>query len=419
MRLRTLAATVASVALFAGACNKSGSSGKKGDKSKEKSQKTAKASGDESGDEKKGKSGSSELPYEATGPVAVVNGTKLKASDYNELVKKQQGAMRRKLPHRLAKRFKTKTLDRLIETHLIEKEIDSAGISVTDKEVQKKFDKFKKRFPNDKAFQSFLKHRNTSKKEIKKQMKKDVALRKLLKQRKNIEVTEKEAKKHYEQNPKEFEQPEKVKASHILINAKKSASKKKVKKAKKRAEKIAKKAKKEGTDFSELAKKKSEGPSASKGGDLGYFSKERMVPKFSKKAFSMKNGEIAGPVRTRFGFHIIKRTGHKKAKKQSFEEAKSDIMEKLERKKLRKAMDSFVEGLKKEAKIKRMPENIQVNVEKKKGGGSPLGGLGGGGKNLKMKLKQLKKKAKQKAAGNKGGEKGGSGSDEGSAGQGK
>ena len=61
-----------------------------------------------------------------------------------------------------------------------------------------------------------------------------------------------------------------------------------------------------GEDFSKLAQEKSKGPSGAKGGDLGYFTKDKMVPEFANAAFKLKAGEISSPVKTGFGWHIIK-----------------------------------------------------------------------------------------------------------------
>ncbi len=93
-----------------------------------------------------------------------------------------------------------------------------------------------------------------------------------------------------------------VKASHILINANDNN----LDSAKAEADKILKKAK-AGEDFAELAKKHSEDPgSKTRGGDLGYFGKGRMVPEFDKACFSNNVGDIVGPIKTQFGYHIIK-----------------------------------------------------------------------------------------------------------------
>lgn len=90
----------------------------------------------------------------------------------------------------------------------------------------------------------------------------------------------------------------KVRASHILVSSQE--------KAKSILEEI-----KKGADFAKLAKKHSECPSSKKGGDLGFFSKGRMVPEFEKAAFSLNPGEVSGPVKTEFGYHLIKVTGRK------------------------------------------------------------------------------------------------------------
>ena len=85
----------------------------------------------------------------------------------------------------------------------------------------------------------------------------------------------------------------------------------------------------DGQDFAELAKKYSEGPSRDKGGDLGTFRREAMVKPFADKAFSMKAGEISDPVRTQFGWHIIKVEKVNEATKTSLADAKQSIRKKL------------------------------------------------------------------------------------------
>ncbi len=412
MRLwRIIISIGASIALLAAAgCDDGGDKSSKDDKNQEAQKK--KAEGDDSSGESS--SSNSDLPYEATGPVATVDGKTITADEYNKIVKKQHGNSRRPLPKQMAERMKTKTLDALIDKHIIERKLDQENIEVTDKAVEEEFSKFTERFPNDQALESFFKFRNTSKKEVKKQMRKDLQLKEILREKEGISVSDKEAKEYYDNNPQEFETKEKVKARHILIETKPDASDKQIEKARKKAEKLAKKAKKGDTDFAKLAKENSDGPSAKKGGDLGYFTKDRMVPKFSDKAFSMKDGEIAGPVKTKFGFHVIKREGYKEASKKPFEEAKSEIVNKLEKKRFRKALDSFLAEKKENAKIEKMPENIKVNVSESAGPpGKGLKGLGnigkgGGSKKLKLKMEQMKKKLKQQAQ-EQGGESGSSG----------
>ena len=84
-------------------------------------------------------------------------------------------------------------------------------------------------------------------------------------------------------------------------------------------------------DFAELAKKHSTGPSGPQGGDLGYFGQGQMVPEFSKAAFALKVGEVSQPVKTQFGWHIIKVEDRRDSSLPPFEQLKPRIVEHLAR----------------------------------------------------------------------------------------
>jgi peptidyl-prolyl cis-trans isomerase D len=121
----------------------------------------------------------------------------------------------------------------------------------------------------------------------------------------NVKVTEEEIKRYYEDNSKRYRQEGQVRARHILFKLDSDATGDQAAKVRAEAEKVLTEARK-GTDFAELAKKYSQDTSAPQGGDLGYFSREKMVPEFSDAAFKMKPGDISDLVRSPFGFHIIK-----------------------------------------------------------------------------------------------------------------
>ncbi len=356
-------------------CNQKGKTDAKASAKTAKKDDTKKA--DKPADKKEASSGS-ELPFEATGTVAIVNGEKITADDFNKVVK-QRSAMfgGRQMPPRLAKMMMKRTLDRLIDEKLIDKQLADAKITVDDKELNKEFDKFKGRFPSPDQFKSFLDRNHMTEAKMKENLGKDLQLRKLLEKKYGIAVTDKDAKDYYDANPKRFEQKEQVHARHILIKTSKDDDKAALAKAKKRAEAIAKEAKKPGTDFAKLAKEKSEGPSASRGGDLGFFTRKRMVPGFSKAAFAMKPGQISDPVKTQFGYHIIKVIEKKKAGTVPFKEAKDKILNQLKRQKFRQSMKKFLDELHKSAKIERKDDNIKMNVKAPKGGAgaSPMGGM--------------------------------------------
>ena len=143
-----------------------------------------------------------------------------------------------------------------------------------------------------------------------------------------VSVSEDDIQDYYESNPDKFESPKTVEARHILIKLDPDADAEEVEKARQRIETILDMAN-EGQDFAELAKQYSEGPTKDRGGNLGAFRREAMVKPFADKAFSMEPGEISEPVRTRFGWHIIKVEKVNPEKTTSLSEARSDIINNL------------------------------------------------------------------------------------------
>jgi len=148
-----------------------------------------------------------------------------------------------------------------------------------------------------------------------------------------ITIDPAEVRKQYDQNLNRYGKPEERQASHILIAVKPDASDAEKAAAKKRADEVAAQAKKNPAQFAELAKNVSQDPgSAGQGGDLGFFAHDgSMVKPFEDAVFSMKQGEIAGPIQTDFGWHIIKLTSIRPGKLQSFDEVKGQIEQDLRR----------------------------------------------------------------------------------------
>lgn len=124
--------------------------------------------------------------------------------------------------------------------------------------------------------------------------------------KKDIQVTNDEVQEFYDNNQTTYSAEKTVEARHILIRLDENALPEKVEETKTEADRIAKEAREGKKEFSELAKKYSQDSTKDKGGYLGKFVKEAMVKPFSDKAFSMNPGEISDPVRTQFGWHIIK-----------------------------------------------------------------------------------------------------------------
>lgn len=125
-------------------------------------------------------------------------------------------------------------------------------------------------------------------------------------------ITDEEAKKLYDERIGGAEPKQEIRARHILVKTEDEAK-----------AIIAQLA--DGADFAKLAKEKSTGPSGKNGGDLGFFSKEQMVTPFAEAAFELDKGEVSEPVKTRFGWHVIKVEDRRKGETPSFEEAEREL----------------------------------------------------------------------------------------------
>jgi peptidyl-prolyl cis-trans isomerase C len=154
-----------------------------------------------------------------------------------------------------------------------------------------------------------------------------------------VKVSDQEVKDYYEKNKDKFAPVTQIRASHILV------------KTEEEAKKIEERLKK-GEDFAAIARKSSiDTATAKNGGDLGYFSKGQMVPEFETAAMRLKKGEISEPVKTKFGYHIIKLTDKKMGQVVEFENAKNLISQNLMAEKQKEVFDTYIEGLKKSYKV--------------------------------------------------------------------
>ena len=155
---------------------------------------------------------------------------------------------------------------------------------------------------------------------------------------KGIAVNEADLKTYYEQNASRIGGQEERRASHILVTVPKGAPEADKAKAKARAEELLAQVKKTPASFAEVAKKNSQDEgSAQRGGDLDFFTRGAMVKPFEDAVFAMKQkGEIAGPVESDFGFHIIQLTDIKTPKQRSFEEMKPELEAELRKQQAQK-----------------------------------------------------------------------------------
>jgi peptidyl-prolyl cis-trans isomerase C len=307
-----------------------------------------------------------QLGIPAEGVAVTVNGFDITEKDIETRIKprlEQMVARNKQLSPTFIEQLRTQmrkdALEHMIVERLIDEQVKAAQIAVTTEDVN---DFIQKMAASEKLSMEDLKAlveaSGQSFEQWKQQMQfeKRLAYQKLFESKFNgeVNVTEENARQYYTENPQQFEVPEQIKVSHILIkpvtsdpNVEPAVAKAA---AKVKAEELLKQIR-DGADFAELAKANSNCPSSVHGGDLGFFSRGQMVPAFEEAAFALKVGQVSDVVETQFGFHIIKVTDKKEAGTKTFEEVKNNIMAMLTAKKQAELAERYIESLKAEANI--------------------------------------------------------------------
>ena len=289
------------------------------------------------------------------GKVAVVNGTVITQEDLDrELRVVQQRLMSdgKVLNESQLLETKKRVLKGLINVELLYQEAQMQGPKVSDEDINKQLDTVKSRFPNEDEFKSSLSKMNLTEAELITQIKRALTVQQFIDKKfvQKATVSDKETRAYYDANQVAFKQPEQVKASHILIKVGPQADKPQKAAARKKIEEIQQKVQK-GEDFAVLAKEFSEGPSSTKGGDLGYFRKGQMMKPFEEAAFALKPGEVSDIVETSFGYHLIKLADKKPESTIAYEDIKARIQEYLKQKKVGEQVELYVAELREKAKV--------------------------------------------------------------------
>ena len=264
-------------------------------------------------------------------------------------------------------------LDRLIQIHLLTNKATEADKTKGKDETKKRYDLILKRAGNEETLVRQLKSVGMTPEELQRKMTEEATAEAVVVRELKAEATDEEAKKYYEDYPARFEQPEMVRASHILLGTVDPASgsplteEKKLAK-KKLADDLLKRAK-AGEDFAKLAKEYSEDPgSRDKGGEY-TFPRGQMVPEFETAAFNLGSNQVSEIVTTQFGYHIIKLSEKLPARKRTLDEVIEgapdgskiidQVKEMLKRQKLEKVLPGFIAGLIQESKVEVLDEKLK------------------------------------------------------------
>ncbi len=293
------------------------------------------------------------------GQIAQVNDTILLRQDLDremKLVSLKLARQGRPVNAEQLKRYEGEIRDTLINRTLLLQQAKSAGIDVKDSAVVKALDEFKAAFKDEKAYQNALTEMGFTEEMLKSQIKSGLTIKTLIDKTvlQKISVSDQQVRVYYDDNPNLFRKPEQVKASHILIQVPANADE-----AKQAAAQAAIQALKlrldNGENFATLAQENSDGPSKTKGGDLGFFSREQMVPPFSEAAFALQPGQTSDVVQTRFGYHLIRVTERQAEQTMAYNEVKEAISARLRQEQEGKKIDAYLEKIKENADIKRFP----------------------------------------------------------------
>ena len=289
--------------------------------------------------------------------VAKVNGVEIKKGDLQnavETMKLQLEVIGQQLPPDRKDEIWRGLLDEIIATELLAQAAAGKKLVIPETEVDSELTKFRERFPSEAVFQNFLKEQGFSEKQIRDEIRRQIAIKKMLEKEVfgKVKVDEKGAKEYYEKNPDQFREPDAVRAAHVLVKVEKNADEKTKAAARKEAEKVLADAK-AGKDFAALAKEHSDDPgSKERGGDLDFFVRGQMVEAFEEAAFKLaKPGDLSGVVETQYGFHVIKLTEKREARAIPFAEVKEDLLDFLRERAKGDELRDYVATLRKKAKV--------------------------------------------------------------------
>lgn len=306
----------------------------------------------------------------ASGDVAIVNSEPITAEQFDAEIDKLVSSGQLP-PHILSQiqgqqreQLKAQIVQSMVVRRLLEQEIEKNPIEISQQQIDARVKQMEEelsmasqgRLTN---IEEMRKQMGISKEELMKSIKQSLALEALVRKTYNYdEATEADARAYYDEHASDFQQPEQVRARHILIKVAEPDNEDAWLKAKKEIKKVHQKAAEQNADFPALAKEYSEDGSAAQGGDLGYFPRNAMVPEFEKVAFELENGAVSEPFRTQFGWHIVKRVDYRPAGPVPFEQVKKQLTTQLTGMKFQESLERFVTELQQTAKVEMKLDNI-------------------------------------------------------------
>ncbi|MGA1841771.1 MAG: peptidylprolyl isomerase [bacterium] len=288
--------------------------------------------------------------------IASVNGSVITKSEVDtereKLARQFQGKVPPEQMESIMPKLWQQALENLINLRLLNQEADSKNIQFDNEAVDKQIQQISSRFPNPEKFREQLSAMGISEEKFRDEIGASIRIEKLLEttSEKKEEVSEDDIKEFYQDHPENFQTPERIQASHILLKIDPEDTPE-VKEQKRQKLTEIRKQIENGADFAELAGEYSDCPSKSRGGDLGMFERGRMVKPFEDAAFQLQVGDVSNIVETQFGFHLIKLTDRQEGQVMPLENAREKIVYYLNRQKQQEAVSNYLTELRSKAKI--------------------------------------------------------------------
>jgi parvulin-like peptidyl-prolyl isomerase len=277
--------------------------------------------------------------------VAEVNGQEITQEQFNKLLaqaKKSYETQKRKWPAAGTPEYdtlKNQAVSYLVQREEFQQEAEKLGVTVSDADVDKRLDKVKKQYfgGSEKRYTQQLKKQGLSDAQVREDLKAQLVQEKIFKKvTTDTKVSDADVKKYYDQHQSQYGTPEQRDVAHILV------------KSKAQADKLYQRVK-SGEDFAKLAKKYSQDPGSKAQGGKLTISKGQTVGPFDQTAFLLATGKFSHPIKTDFGYHIIKALSPiKPAKTTSFSKVKASINQQLLQQKRNDAMTNWSNKLKKD-----------------------------------------------------------------------
>lgn len=243
--------------------------------------------------------------------------------------------------------------DQLIGEKLMDEEIKALGLTASDREIDQAIDDVLRQnnLESREQLEERIRAEGLTLQSYREVLAGQMSRMKLvqLKVQPRVKLTEADLRAEYAQYTRNERGDAEVHARHILLQLPKNAPAEQVEATRKRAQAIVAEARRPGMDFEALARARSEGPSAADGGDLGFFRRGQMVPAFDRAVFGLKVGEVSEPVRTDFGWHVIKVEEKRAVDVPKFEDLRDQLAEKLRREKTEKFVEQYVAELRQNA----------------------------------------------------------------------